>query len=269
LLIIILMWCKNVNLKTYEGPKERNNRTVKALTSSQIIQERIVRGKRAKRGMFPYVVGLSTVFNKKGDLLLSICTGSIITTRWILSAAHCVSGENVIVEKVSYSVGEIDIRKKLRDILLFIIHPQYSYKKTNGGVNVIYDLSLLKTEKEIKYNNFINRVCMSRDLDVSGKCFAVGYGSLDNIHKEHALPNEILYYATLEYKVFHKIYPGILHIELDERYPSSGDSGGPLMCKGMLVGVCSMGATEGREAVMFYTAVDCFANWIEETIKDK
>lgn len=50
---------------------------------------RIVNGTAAKPKQFPYQVGLQSYFSNPVDEYSS-CGGTIISKRWILTAAHCL-----------------------------------------------------------------------------------------------------------------------------------------------------------------------------------
>lgn len=66
-----------------------------ALLNSKLpkLDERIVNGVRATKDQFPHQV--SIIFRKKYLMLRNIhwhCSGSIISTTWILTSAHCIIG---------------------------------------------------------------------------------------------------------------------------------------------------------------------------------
>ena len=61
--------------------------------SKNHISNRIVNGKEAPLGAFPYQVSLRKDFRHR-------CGGSIINNRWILTAAHCVQEYDISLNKI-------------------------------------------------------------------------------------------------------------------------------------------------------------------------
>lgn len=115
--------------------------------SNRLIQGRIVGGKSANRGQFPYHVQLaySTDF-------YSFCGGTIISTRHILSAAHCIQ----MFKNDTTELFAVFNRANLNDIDFTAIqitkvydHPNYTNEK------FLFDISILLTEQEINFNDFI------------------------------------------------------------------------------------------------------------------
>lgn len=118
--------------------------------SNQLIQNRIVGGHDANRGQFPYHV----VFANRLSFFY-FCGGSIITSRHILSAAHCVTNfeyntnELLVILNTSSlkdsDFTEIQISKAYG-------HPKYTKDSTK------FDISVLLTRREIKFNDFVQPI---------------------------------------------------------------------------------------------------------------
>ena len=88
----------------------------------------IIGGENAKLGEFPYVA-----------LLSNGCTGVLIHSRWVLTAAHCVD------MNLSVAVGIInvnDFEKRKNKVLASISHPEYEFFSLRN------DIALLLLEKE-------------------------------------------------------------------------------------------------------------------------
>ncbi|XP_060658961.1 serine protease 1-like [Drosophila nasuta] len=143
----------------------------------------IIHGHNAAPGQFPYQVQLLL----PGGLQ---CGGSLISHRWVLTAAYCTEHyDNITVRlgnnlkstpRVTYIVSKKDI----------IIHEDFNSNELND------DISLIRIPY-VKYNSYINAVKLpkinrSYPSYAGKKAYITGWGatSFDSTHKP-----EILQYA--------------------------------------------------------------------------
>jgi len=126
---------------------------------SSVERTRIVNGAEAEAHSYPWIVAMMT---GSGDYY---CGGSIISNEWILTAAHCVSGEpNNPAKDMYVRVGDHDMTDKgdapkadTFQVDYYIHHRKYDEKTTNN------DIALLKLKKKIdfkKYSGTVLPVCL-------------------------------------------------------------------------------------------------------------
>tara|TARA_B100000795_G_scaffold72134_1_gene50820 strand:+ start:3484 stop:5211 length:1728 start_codon:yes stop_codon:yes gene_type:complete len=107
---------------------------------------------------YPWQVALSSSASGAG-----FCGGSIIANSWVLTAAHCVNGDNPSNLFIrcgssnsfasggsSYSVNQI------------IIHPSY-----NNPVSMAYDFALIEINDEFSFNENVARIDIINELEIS------------------------------------------------------------------------------------------------------
>lgn len=153
---------------------------------------RIVGGESSEFNSWPWMVVLSTMTED-----IFICGGSLISTKYVLTAAHCCDSGNgtldperfeVLVDSVTWRDGT---QYPVEQVL---IHP--SYKKDT----FFYDICLLRLGKKVTLTETVNPVCLLSDkkiqqLIVSGneKATVTGWGyteggTMSNVLKEITIP---------------------------------------------------------------------------------
>lgn len=152
-----------------------------------LITPRIVGGKDAKDGQFPYQVSLRTRFSQQ-----HFCGASIISARFLLTAAHCTQGITSKPFFVVAVVGSVDRRKAGVTIKLNKITSHEKWDRTR----IVNDISLIRTASEIIFSNTIQPIALpTHDLPNEGNTSVVlsGWGknsiSVRNILLEFTLLN--------------------------------------------------------------------------------
>ncbi|XP_063160788.1 transmembrane protease serine 7-like [Candoia aspera] len=246
---------------------------------SQIKKFRIVGGEDARPGKWPWQASLQ--LGTSGH----ICGASVISNRWLVSAAHCFQDS----ESVRYSIASswtaymgIKVINKysnnqavMRSIKRIIVHPNYDQYVSD------YDIALLEMEAPVFFTELVQPICLlssPRVFNYGTVCYVTGWGAV----KENSQLTKILQEAKVKIinqNVCSKLYDylitsqmlcaGNLNGGIDA---CQGDSGGPLACLGKgnrwyLTGIVSWGegcARRNRPGV--YTKVTAFYEWIRQYI---
>ncbi|XP_029214124.1 serine protease 41-like isoform X2 [Acropora millepora] len=243
--------------------------------------KRIVGGNVSVDGAWPWQVALFL----DG---LQVCGGSLIDDEWIVTACHCFKGYHSSEDprrwKVKLGSRQAEFMatrfEQTRKIVQIIFHPDYFGEIENGVLArpPDYDIALLRLSKPVKYNSFVQPVCLAAEDDSfpQGKtCYITGWGTTgwgkpQSKFLEQASIRLISGKDCNEQKSYNGIVPhtslcaGVQNGKIDS---CQKDSGGPLSCEHngnwYLVGVTSWGwrcALPNKYGV--YTDVRVLHDWI-------
>ncbi|CAG9864555.1 unnamed protein product [Phyllotreta striolata] len=261
---------------------------------SFVMSLRIIGGERAKRAEFPWMVSIM----RRGN---HFCGGSIISERFVLTAAHCFcSGldddDFYSPRSVKLRIGHHKLAEEMREgftahVKSIVIHSGY---KCNVAKD---DIALVVLEKDLAWSATVAPVCVSRtkdELTGGGHVTVAGWGwtsqDFATGERSNALRKARLRMIDLDdcrswYKAEKKSLK-ILNSHLCAGYKSGGidacwaDSGGPLMKpvgsstdQMMIVGIVSTGRGCGLANLPgIYTMVSHYIPWIDgvmETFPNK
>ncbi|XP_016988080.2 serine protease grass [Drosophila rhopaloa] len=231
---------------------------------------RLVNGENAERYSNPW---MALVLNK-GSF---ICSGSLITSRFVMTAATCVTNSPMQVilgeyerdctsEKCSSSRNVIDIDKK-------IIH--HNFGNTNQNA---HDIALLQLATTVVFSDYIRPICLSDDFQLGQnlRLFnATGWGrthssesssilqttTLENIHRK---------YCNRRFSI--TLMRSQLCVGSNTSDTCNGDSGGPLTAqltyenrtRTFQFGIVSFGSSF-CSGLGIYTNVRRYMKWIIQT----
>lgn len=202
-----------------------------------------------------------------------ICGGSILSDHIVISAGHCVYG---LANSRQLSVVAGATLLNSRDgqefrVARFIMHPKYR------DINKDYDVVLLILNGQFKFNQYVRPIPLATIMPPQGsKTLISGWGYLDHsipITPNHLMATEVEVFPISKCRAAYwymttdrMICAGVVGGGIDA---CSGDSGGPMVYGGELVGVVSAGNGCGDpEYFGIYAKVPMLHDWIENAIKN-
>ncbi|XP_024919465.1 transmembrane protease serine 3 [Cynoglossus semilaevis] len=233
---------------------------------------RIVGGNISKVGQFPWQVSL----HHRSEHL---CGGSIITSRWIVTAAHCVYGfadPSMWVVHVGLT-DQPDNGAQSLTVERIVYHANYRPKKLE------YDIALMKLTLPLIFNGFVEPICLpnyGENFEAGTLCWISGWGATE-ADGEFSLSKHAAMVPLLSTKTCNQreVYGGLISSwmlcagYLEGGVDScQGDSGGPLACQDSsgwkLVGATSWGigcAMRNKPGV--YTSIPQSLGWIHQQME--
>nr|XP_022905881.1 chymotrypsin-1-like [Onthophagus taurus] len=234
---------------------------------------RIIEGEVVDQSNFPFIASIIEEGNH-------VCGASIISDRYILTAAHCTYSVGFIPRDLDTTVVSVGASK-------WQLGTKYRLSKTYAHVNynavaTTNDIGLFKTAKKIEFTSNVQPVKLNKkDLpQESGlECIVIGWGYTSNggfMIDEAADVLNVVKINTISTESCQKYYENI-----DERNicltgtgrkgTCSGDSGGPLLYYDggdlIQIGLVSYGGDCNNTSPEVHTSVSYFEDWITDSMR--
>ncbi|KAF2881995.1 hypothetical protein ILUMI_24176 [Ignelater luminosus] len=264
------------NLELEDGSSDRDDLVIKfeEFTSTllpgrdvcgkQDEQQRIYGGEQVGIGEFPWLVLLES--SEYGF----VCGGALINTRYVLTAAHCLTDTIDVVRLGEHNVKTAEDCEGDTPGLGYCSDPPVdveieeiiNHKSFVHDDHKLYaDIALLRLKKEVRYTDFIKPICLPLSSEIRSKALSgnkvtvAGWGiTLKTLYNDEKLKLEVTTISNHEC-----------------------DSGGPLLYRDrqenkenwVTIGIVSFGlekcAVEDVPGV--YTRVTEYLQWILDNIK--
>uniref|UniRef100_A0A8C6S6J9 trypsin n=1 Tax=Neogobius melanostomus TaxID=47308 RepID=A0A8C6S6J9_9GOBI len=211
--------------------------------------DRIVGGYECPKNSVPYQVSLNAGYH--------FCGGSLISSQWVVSAAHCYKSR-INVRLGEHNIAMNEGTEQWIDSAKIIKHPQYN------SYNLDNDIMLIKLSRPATLNSYVRTVALPSRCPVADEnCLVSGWGNMSTA---------VLETAIIDDRICKNSYPQLMTptcSALDSCLEERGDSGGPLVCSGMLQGVVSWGYDCAmRDHPSVYARVCRFTSWIQSTMSN-
>ncbi|XP_077196892.1 kallikrein-11-like [Paroedura picta] len=198
------------------------------------------------------------------------CTGTLISDKWVVTAAQCHTGRPLFVSLGQHSLWHLEFTEQLRIAVKTIRHPFFdSYSRAN-------DIMLVKLLIPVIVNKNVRPLALPRHCPIPhSHCVLPGWGST---FFQKALLPDVLHcgnITTLSDSECSEVYSTALTknmlcatVQRGGSDTCQGDPGSPLVCNNQLQGITSWGLEECSQGEIprVFTKVCHYIKWLEQTM---
>ncbi|XP_033497861.2 complement factor D [Epinephelus lanceolatus] len=243
--------------------------------------EGIIGGREAAPHSRPYMASIQV---PEGENMKHECGGFVVADQWVMTAVHCMptgpNGRKVVLGV--HSLSEAEDTKQTFDILELHNHPDFN------ELNYDNDIALIKLDRPFNASEAVKAVEFLRaggtNPGTDAEVDTAGWGSLDNLGSRPDKLKEVVievvssarckrsdYFGkkfTSNMICAHRVCPEPCNQPHKKEDSCDGDSGGPLLYNGIVVGITSNGGKKCGQIKKpgIYTIISHYTEWIDSTM---
>ncbi|XP_043824033.1 chymotrypsin-like elastase family member 1 [Dromiciops gliroides] len=238
---------------------------------------RVVGGSTAQRNSWPSQISLQ--YSSQGSWYHT-CGGTLITQKWVMTAAHCVdSNLNFRVVVGDHNLYQNEGTEQYVSISKIVKHEKWNPNNVAAG----YDIALLRLSQSVTLNNYVKLGTLpptGQILPNNNPCYITGWGKtktngqLAETLQQASLP-VVSYETCSSSSYWGSTVKNTMVCAGGDGVKSGcqGDSGGPLHClvngryvvHGVTSFVSSLGCNVAKKPTVF-TRVSNYISWINNVI---
>jgi len=232
-----------------------------------MLQSRIIGGKKAKRGEYPWQAAIRFVDRPPWSPIKHECGAVLISSCWVLTAAHCLQtsrseGHRRFMDyrnirfgdlfngddSTLFAVSEADEDEQDIQMDRLIIHPDYNF----AGDHPVNDIALIRLKPQVgnecvHYSGLVQPIILPPPTGYNvlegSKCFVSGWGAMNWTHESLPKAGSVLMWTDVKVRNFEncvesygkdfgvdRIQRGMFCANGKGKDTCKGDSGGPIYC---------------------------------------